>query len=243
MTSPPSRCFLASFYYRTARARQTTSTRTAPTRRRAVAHAVTVDPVVYTSSTRQTRRGDGPRAENARATFPRRSARGRSRWRPMPGRRCSSAARGIDHAVERAAARAAADAWPRASPRSRSPGTNEMTSPTGRGRQATTRPAATAVRSRRPRSFHDVTKARAPSSYTSAARALAKAKRRPLHSTQRRTGHGPGAPQRSQHGGTHRTSRARQCPQTDSPTRPQTPHRRGSTTSRKCTPPTIDTDS
>ena len=116
-----------------------------------------------------------------------------------------------------------------------------MTSPTGLGTVATTRPAATAARSRRPRSFHDVTKARAPSSYTSAARALANANRRPPHSAQRRTGHGPGAPQRSQHGGTHRTSRARQGPQTDSPTRRQTPHRRGSNTSRKCTQRTVET--
>lgn len=182
-----------------------------------------------------------PRAENTRATFPRRSARGRSRWRPTPGRRCSSAASGIAQAAESPEASAAADEWPRASPRSRSPGTNAITSTAGFGTVATMRSAATAARSRRPRSFHDATKARAPSSYTSAARALANASRRPLHSAQRRTGHGPGAPQRSQHGGTHRTRRARQVAQTDSPIRPQTPHRRGSNTSRNCTQPTVET--
>lgn len=109
----------------------------------------------------------------------------------------------------------------------------------GRGTVATTSSAATAARSRRPRSFHEATNARAPSSYTSAARALANASRRPLHSAQRRTGHGPGAPHRSQHGGTHRTSRARHVTHTGSPTRPQTPHRRGSNTSRMCTRPTV----
>ena len=194
------------------------------------------------SSTRQTRRGDARCAENTCATFLRRAARGRSRWRPTPARRCSSVSSGIDQALASSDARAAAGACPRARPRSRSPGTNEITSPDGLGTVATTRSAAMPARSRRPRSFHDVTNARAPSSYTRAARALANASRRPLHSAQRRTGHGPGAPQRSQHGGRHRTSRARHGPQTDSPTLAQTPHRRGTTTSRNCTGRTVETD-
>ena len=76
----------------------------------------------------------------------------------------------------------------------------------------------------------------------SPARALANASRRPLHSAQRRTGHGPGAPQRSHQGGAQRTSRARQRAHTDPPTRPQMPHRRGKTRSRSCTRPTVGPD-
>ena len=183
---------------------------------------------------RHTRAGAVRPTEKAPATFWRRSARGRSRCRLTPGVRRSSCRTGIDQRTDNSFASAVAGACPRLRPRSRSPATGTSTSAFGGGTVSATRRAATCARSRRPRSFHAPTSARAPPSYTSAARALANASRRPAHSAQRRTGHGPGAPQRSQHGGRQRTSRSRHRAQTASPTRPQTPQRRGRNTSMTC---------
>lgn len=183
---------------------------------------------------RHTRAGAARPAVKTPATFCRRSARGRSRCRLTPGARRSSGRTGIDQRTDNSFASAVAGTCPRLRPRSRSPGTGTSASAFGAGTVSATRRAATCARSRRPRSFHAPTSARAPPSYTSAARALANASRRPAHSAQRRTGHGPGAPQRSQHGGRQRTSRSRHRAQTASPTRPQTPQRRGRSTSRTC---------
>ena len=79
--------------------------------------------------------GTPARAENARATFARRSARGRSRWRRMPGRRSSSGAQGNRPGVRKLPRQSStAGAWPLDSPRSRSAGTNVSTSAAGAAR-------------------------------------------------------------------------------------------------------------
>ena len=89
---------------------------------------------------------------------------------------------------------------PRSQARSGSPGTCASTSMSGSEIVSATISAATAARRRCPCSFQDRTNDFAPPSYTTAARARANASRRPEHSTQRRTGHAPGEPQRSQIG-------------------------------------------
>jgi len=68
---------------------------------------------------------------------------------------------------------------------------------------------------------------RARSSYTIAERARAKARRRPEHSAQRRTGQAPGEPHRSQTGGLSRTKALRQGSQSADPGRAHTPQRSG----------------
>ena len=60
----------------------------------------------------------------------------------------------------------------------------------------------------RPRSFHAATIRRTGASYSTAARARAKASLRPEHSAQRGTGHAVGVPQRSHQGGTIRRNAA-----------------------------------
>jgi ketosteroid isomerase-like protein len=72
---------------------------------------------------------------------------------------------------------------------------------------------------------------RAPSTYATAARARAKASRRPAHSMQRATGHAVGAPQRS-HSGARILGRAStHAVHTCTPPAPQTTHRSGRSSS------------
>ena len=91
--------------------------------------------------------------------------------------------------------------------------------------------AASRASRRRPRSFHARTSARACASYTIAERAEANASRLPEHSAQRRTGHGPGEPHRSQTGGTSLVSDPRHASHNARPGTSQTAHRSGSTRS------------
>ena len=97
--------------------------------------------------------------------------------------------------------------WPRSPCRRRSAGTNVTTSAAGGGMHSTTSAAASSASRRSPRSFQPATRRRTASSYATAARAWAKASRRPEHSRQRCTGHAVGAPQRSHSGGSTAASR------------------------------------
>ena len=232
---PPS-CLSHPSYYRTARAKHTTSTaaRARPAqlgragRRR---RARRVDVVDETDASR----GGSARSEKAPATLPRRSARGRSRWRSIPGRRRRRVAIGIDQAAASSAARAGGRCMPTPEPaiaiagyegdhvdvRPGDPGDDELRGDMPRGLVvlAPSTPRRGHVRRRRRRSPIGPTRTRAAGL---------------LHSAQRRTGHGPGAPQRSHNGGAQRTSRCTHMPQTDAPTRPQTAHLRGRRRSRGC---------
>ena len=103
--------------------------------------------------------------------------------------------------------------------------------PPGGGTTLATSVAASRASRRRPRSFHARTSARARASYTTAERAEANASRLPEHSAQRRTGHGPGEPHRSQTGGTSLVSDPRHASHNARPGTSQTAHRSGSTRS------------
>ena len=116
----------------------------------------------------------------------------------------------------------------------RAPGRRERARgrrPRARRRRSQRVSAASRASRRRPRSFHARTSARACASYTIAERAEANASRLPEHSAQRRTGHGPGEPHRSQTGGTSLVSDPRHASHNARPGTSQTAHRSGSTRS------------
>ena len=119
---------------------------------------------------------------------------------------------------------------PRSHARSGSPGTCTTRSTSG-GRSLGDQRRRLRASRRRPFSFHERTNVRARSSYTIAERARAKARRRPEHSAQRRTGQAPGEPQRSQTGGLRRTSASRQGSQSAEPGRAHTAQRSGKSSS------------
>ena len=93
--------------------------------------------------------------------------------------------------------------------------------------RSTTTSAARGASRRSPCSFQARTTARAGPAYTTAARAEAKASRRPAHSRHRSTGHAVGAPQRLHHGGESGRKRARHVAQSASAERRQATQRRG----------------
>ena len=188
------------------------------------------------SSTRPTARGTAPVARTLPSTFRRRVARSRPRWRSRGLVRRRTSAVGRLHACDRATASPLGGTSPRARARSGSPGTWTSASTSGRGTPSTTNSLASRASRRRPCSFQARTNRRARPSYTIAARARAKASRRPLHSAQRRTGHGPGAPHRSQSGGRSFVSPPRQRSQSARPGRSHTAQRSGSSASSRRTP-------
>jgi hypothetical protein len=105
----------------------------------------------------------------------------------------------------------------------------------GGGSASATASAAAAANVRSPRSFHERTSRRTRSSYATAARAEANARRRPEHSRHLATGHAVGAPQRSQSGGPRRGRASRQARHSCSPAASQTTQRTGRIRSRSLT--------
>ena len=120
------------------------------------------------------------------ATFRRRSARERPRC-GRAWRRVSSGSSGRSQRAASSRARASAGWCARSSTRSGSAGTGTSAVAPGGGSSASpTTAAAAAARRRSDRCFQAATSARAASSWTTAARAEAKASRRPAHSVHRR---------------------------------------------------------
>jgi hypothetical protein len=184
--------------------------------------------------------GAGPQAVNAPRTFAARRPRGSAAWRVAGGpTRARSGTSGRSQREARSAANPAEGTCPRARPRSRSPGTNASASTSGRPTTPATTAARAGARSRRPRSFHAETSVRARASYTSAPRARTNASLRPAHSTQRRTGHVPGHPQRSQTGGPILIRRSSQRAQSEGPGAAHTAQREGSTSPSTPIPATV----
>jgi len=105
----------------------------------------------------------------------------------------------------------------------------------GGGSVSATASAAAAASVRSPRSFHERTTRRTRSSYATAARAEANARRRPEHSRHLATGHAVGAPQRSQRGGPSRGRASQQARHSCSPAASQTTQRTGRIRSRSLT--------
>ena len=175
----------------------------------------------------QTSRGTSARAVTLPRTFLRRSSSASPRWRRSGRVRTSTSSTSRRHAdaISRASARAGTS--PRSHARSGSPGTGTRASTESGATTSTTIAAASRASRRRPCSFHARTNVRAFASYTIAERPLTKARRLPAHSAQRRTGHGPGEPQRSQTGGPSRIREAAHVTQSARPGASQIAHRSG----------------
>jgi hypothetical protein len=144
-----------------------------------------------------------PRAFRLRSSSARPRCRGSDLVRRRPSIASSCQQRPSSTASDRAGAS------PLSHARLGSAGTGTRQSQPGADRTSATNPAATRASARRPCSFQPRTIARAQSSYTMAERASTKASLLPEHSAQRRTGHGPGEPQRSHVGGARRVSDSR----------------------------------